>query len=258
MAIVTDIRLQDSFFDNRKILKLERRLGAKAVLNLQRLWMHTAKNNPKGVLIGFDDDDIELAARWDGERGAFIREILCLQLLEAIEGGFAIHDWEDAQPWAFNSDTRAQRATKGGIAKANKLLEAESKQHASNAGSSAPSLSSPILPNPIQSLADEVGLFACSGEDDEKPGGPPPILTGRMARDFDWLWGRIPQEMREMGKKAEAQKAFKKLKIDNDLVQVIDIKIFMQEEDKKAKEARKEFAPRWCALSVYLNQRRWE
>jgi putative protein kinase ArgK-like GTPase of G3E family len=138
------------------------------------------------------------------------------------------------------------------------LLEAESKQHASNAGSSAPSLSSPILPNPIQSLADEVGLFACSGEDDEKPGGPPPILTGRMARDFDWLWGRIPQEMREMGKKAEAQKAFKKLKIDNDLVQVIDIKIFMQEEDKKAKEARKEFAPRWCALSVYLNQRRWE
>lgn len=232
MAIVTDIRLQDSFFDNRKILKLERRLGPKAVLNLQRLWMHTAKNNPKGVLIGFDDDDIEIAAKWEGERGEFVREILCLQLLEAIDGGFVIHDWEEAQPWAFNSDTRAERATKGGIAKAKKLLEAGDKQATSTARSTAPSLSFPSPSSPIHS------------EPTKRRRASKPALDG-----FSEFWQAYPRKEA----RAVAEKAWGKvLPIEHPAIMAA---VNRQAASEQWTKDGGKFIPH---PATWLNQRRWE
>lgn len=155
MAVVTDIRIQDTFFDNRKIVKLKRRHGADALLCLIRLWMYTAKNAPKGILFDMDDDDIEIAAGWEGVPGQFVGALVDLALVDKESGIAAIHDWETCQPWAFKSDNRSAVARLGGKAKAEKLLTADS-QHADSmpeadkqhAGSNAPFLPSPLPPSP--------------------------------------------------------------------------------------------------------------
>lgn len=156
MAVVTDIRIQDTFFDNRKIVKLKRKHGADALLCLIRLWMYTAKNAPKGILFDMDDDDIEIAAGWDGEQGQFVRALVDLSLLDKDNGIAQIHDWETSQPWAFKSDIRSQKARLGGVAKAEKLLQADPKHATSmpeadskHAQSNAPLLSSPLPSSPV-------------------------------------------------------------------------------------------------------------
>ena len=66
----SDIRLSIGFLDHPKTVKLQRQLGEAGVLSLLRLWLWAAQNRPSGILIGMDEDDIEIAARWEeGERG---------------------------------------------------------------------------------------------------------------------------------------------------------------------------------------------
>lgn len=237
MAVVTDIRIQDTFFDNRKIVKLKRRHGAEALLCLIRLWMYTAKNAPKGILFDMDDDDIEIAAGWAGEPGALVRTLIELVLLEKDHGIASIHDWEECQPWAFKSDIRSTRAQKGGIAKAEKLLQADNKHASSSkqadnkhAGSNAPFLSSPSLPSPI-------------------PSNTPPQAE---PAGFEVFWKAYPSNK---DKKAEARKSWAKLKPDAELQAKILAALDWQRHQPKWTKDNGDFVP---MAVTYLNQRRWE
>lgn len=134
--MTTDIRISVEFWDHPKTKKLEKRLGIEAVKNLQILWMWTAKNKPTGVLENMDIEDIELAARWDGDSGAFVENLVDLKLLDAREISisndplttvndplttrstkingvgyrYKIHDWRSHNPWAAESQTRSEKA----------------------------------------------------------------------------------------------------------------------------------------------------
>lgn len=222
MAVVTDIRIQDTFFDNRKIVKLKRRHGAEALLCLIRLWMYTAKNAPKGILFDMDDDDIEIAAGWAGEPGALVRTLIELVLLEKDHGIASIHDWEDCQPWAFKSDIRSARAQKGGIAKAEKLLQADNKHASSSkqadnkhAGSNAPFLSSPFLSSPIPSntppQAEPAGDVVPLALDL----GPAPMKTNAAKERFEKFWAVV---RKKVGKKM-AMAEFLKVNPDDALLE---------------------------------------
>ncbi len=107
----TDIRLSLGFWDNPKILKLERRLGLEGVKSLLILWQWVAQYQPNGYLLGADWEDIEVASRWHGEEGKFAEILTELALLDVLdEGGYAIHDWAIHNPWASEAETRENEA----------------------------------------------------------------------------------------------------------------------------------------------------
>lgn len=105
-----DIRLALGFFDHPKTRKLARRLGWEAVIGLLRLWMWAAENRPRGELTGLDAEDVELAASWEGEQGAFTAALVTLRWLDESGEGYVLHGWEERQAYASRSEERSDRA----------------------------------------------------------------------------------------------------------------------------------------------------
>lgn len=106
----TDIRLSIGFFQNPKTRKLEKRLGLEGVIGLQKLWLWAAQSKPDGDLSGLDSEDIELAADWSGEDGAFTRELVALGWIDETETGYCLHDWADHNPWQAEAKSRSDKA----------------------------------------------------------------------------------------------------------------------------------------------------
>jgi hypothetical protein len=98
-------------------MKLKRNLGPDAVLNLLRLWEFVSIQKPKGILDNMDHEDIEAAAKWEGERGAFVQWLLDLRFLDCDGEWCQIHDWEEHNPWAYHSDKRKKKAKKAARAR---------------------------------------------------------------------------------------------------------------------------------------------
>jgi hypothetical protein len=119
----TDLRLSIAFRDHPKIVKLDKLLGKAGIVSLVTLWLYAASYWSKGILCGMDLMDVEIAARWEGENGSFVRTIHDLRLLDCaacppreswaphdIVLPVEIHDWPDWQPWAYHADERSAMA----------------------------------------------------------------------------------------------------------------------------------------------------
>jgi len=103
----SDIRIKLSFRNHRKTEKLRRRLGEGGVLALLWLWMDAAENRPEGVLTGYDEEDIAIAAGWSGEAKEFISALLDTGWMEKVdEGTYALHDYQEHQPYASGAEER--------------------------------------------------------------------------------------------------------------------------------------------------------
>ena len=91
----TDIRVCVSFKGHRKRKKLQRLLGAEAVLCLIDLWISAAMTKPDGVLSGMDSDDIAIEAGWDGDANEFVSALKSVGFIDDIGGGvLALHDFD--------------------------------------------------------------------------------------------------------------------------------------------------------------------
>ena len=123
----SDIRLSIGFLDHPKTVKLQRQLGEAGVLSLLRLWLWAAQNRPSGILIGMDEDDIEIAARWEGEKGAFNAVATRLRFLDTLEGTYRIHNWTERNTWQSDAERRSGASRMARMAKTRpdlyKLLE---------------------------------------------------------------------------------------------------------------------------------------
>ncbi len=108
----SDIRLQTSWYSNLKRKKLQNRLGGDGTTAFIDLLIYVGINNPDGILTGFDEEDIEMAAQWNGESGAFTSALIDLRFLDGKSGKYKIHDWEENNPWACGSKRRSQAARK--------------------------------------------------------------------------------------------------------------------------------------------------
>lgn len=108
--MATDARLSTSLPSHPKTKKLVRQLGAQAGWSLICLILWAASNRSDGDLSGMDDDDIELAADWDGEPGAFIAALRRIRFVDGEDGDTQIHDWTEHQPWAAGSEARSLKA----------------------------------------------------------------------------------------------------------------------------------------------------
>ena len=126
----TDIRLSVFFFQHRKTKKLKRKLGAEGVLALISLWTYAAVNHPEGIL-PLDEEDIAIAADWDGDPEEFVSALIEIGFLEKLEDGtYKIHDWEEHQPWVVGARERKEKARKAAKSKWEKMSEEEKEEHA--------------------------------------------------------------------------------------------------------------------------------
>ncbi|WP_333664728.1 hypothetical protein [Desulfobacter postgatei] len=119
-----DFRISVEFFDHPKTVKLERSLGSEGIKHLLILWAWTAKNKPNGFLSNMNEDDIEIAAKWTKETGAFVKALKNLRFIDQSEDGFSLHNWQRRNPWAAGSETRGDKARFSRLAHINPTLYA--------------------------------------------------------------------------------------------------------------------------------------
>ena len=107
---MTDARLATGFPAHPKTKKLKKRLGPAGPWALICLFLWCRESRPTGDLSGMSDEDIELAADWDGEDGALVSALAAVKFLDGQAGSYQVHDWAEHQPWSAGSDDRRQRA----------------------------------------------------------------------------------------------------------------------------------------------------
>lgn len=75
------------------------------------LWLNTAQNRPKGILIGMNETDIALDAQWPGDPTQFCKALIDVGFLEkGKDGMYSIHDWKEHQRYAYFSEERSKIA----------------------------------------------------------------------------------------------------------------------------------------------------
>lgn len=111
-----DIRLAVGFWGHPKTRRLKKALGLRGVRSLQILWCWCAQNRPDGDLRDLDGEDIEFVADWRGKKGAFFD--YCLdRWIERTATGYALHEWEDHNPYQAQGASRSDRARKAAQAR---------------------------------------------------------------------------------------------------------------------------------------------
>lgn len=113
----TDIRVKVTFPNHHKTRKLRRKIGAEGVCALMFLWLFAAENRPDGVLSGMDEDDIAIAAQWDGDARRMLDAMLEVGFLELQAETYVIHDWVENNPWAADAPKRKAKAVAAAQAK---------------------------------------------------------------------------------------------------------------------------------------------
>ena len=105
-----DARISVGLPAHPKTKKLIRRLGEGGAWRLLCLFLWVAQSRPDGDLSGMTGEDIELAADWQGEDGAFIKALIEVGFVDGEEGAYSIHDWQEHNPWAAGADARSEKS----------------------------------------------------------------------------------------------------------------------------------------------------
>lgn len=105
-----DARISVGLPAHPKTKKLIRRLGEGGAWRLVCLFLWVAQSRQDGDLSGMTGEDIELAADWQGEEGAFIKALIEVGFVDGEEGAYSIHDWQEHNPWAAGADARSEKS----------------------------------------------------------------------------------------------------------------------------------------------------
>lgn len=103
-----DARISTGLPGHPKTKKLLRRLGPAGPWALVCLFLWTAANRSDGNLSGMSDEDIELAADWQGDDGQLVQALASVGFLEGDTGAFVVHDWAEHNPWAAGASERSE------------------------------------------------------------------------------------------------------------------------------------------------------
>jgi len=149
----SDFRITTDALDHPKLVKLKRLTGDAGIICLFRLWGFTARYHPKGDLDAMTDEDIEIAAKWDGHPGDFFRALITLKLLDETLGLYAIHDWSEHNAYAFYAPERSEKAKHAAQVREQRKIDKQSSRRSSIRSSrrSSPSPNPSPNPNPIPS-----------------------------------------------------------------------------------------------------------
>lgn len=281
----TDIRLSIGFFTHPKTRKLRRALGDEGVLCLLQLWCYVATNRPRGNLDGLDIDDIEIAADWQGEQGAFFARLVSIGWIEQCENDqvgahWCIHDWADHNPWAYGAPDRIAKAKKGAKARWDRIngVSGDSgEQCSSDAKSNATSINEQcLLDATIQSEQCPISIsntipIPISKSIPVSDSKPETLSDESLTRahervgahvgvrevvdeQFDAWWALYPGK----GSKAAARKAWDRLVKTPDKANVMLVAAREQVARHNDLASRGSWVPLWRHGSTWLNQAGWD
>lgn len=108
--MVGDIRIDVSLSRHWKYKRLKRRVGVLPMGYLVNFWVAVAEQKSDGVLTGWAAEDIEDAADWDGDPGAFFCGLSEAGFIDEVDGVLVVHDWAENQPWASEAVPRADKS----------------------------------------------------------------------------------------------------------------------------------------------------
>jgi hypothetical protein len=181
----TDIRILMSFRGHRKRRRLQMLLGAEAVLCLIDLWIAAAVSRPRGILDGWDELDIAIEAGWQGDPAEFVNALVTSGFLDRQGDVYALHDWEENQPWAVGAEARSEKARRAAQARWGKAEQSQE-----DAGSKQPACPehAPSMHQACDQHANRNAPLLSSPKKEEKYKEPPtcspsPTVTPAAAPD---------------------------------------------------------------------------
>lgn len=211
------------------------------------LWLWAIDNAPDGSLAGISDATIARAAKWSGERAAFIDALTDVGLLDRTPEGLAIHDWQDRAGNLI--DRRRADAERKRRERAEKKAR-EASEHAEDRPAGHP---------PDVRTQSRENQSRQKEEHSRAEGGDPPVPpatdgTGSASlqdQRFDQFWDAYP---RKVGK-ADARKAWKKAKITAEIFEKIMTSIAASKESDQWQREAGRYIPN---PSTWINQGRWD
>lgn len=192
-----DIRISITFSDHPKTVKLMRRVGAEGVLCLLRLWGYAAQYRPAGSLVGMSDEDIEIAAGWKGDLGAWVQAAVEVRYFDRDENGeILLHDWAEHNPYAFHAKERAEKAKKGAEARWGKPSDAKEDaetdaKKCSKHDLALPQASSSNTPSPAPSPSPNISTPV--GVEGRSKAAPPPCPHEDIIAAYHEILPTCPQ-----------------------------------------------------------------
>ena len=230
-----DIRLKVTFPNHKKTIKLIHLIGADGFYSLVQLWCYVAQNHPKGILKDYDKYDLEIAARWMGERGEFTKAVTRkdINFVKKITKGFEINDWEEHNPYVFHADERSEKARLAAKARW-KPSKDKGLGDASSIDVAMPQASVSNAPSP-----------------DPSPSPPPPPKPKKDLAVFEDFYKAYPKKK----SKGQAEKTWNKLSPTNDLLKTMLIAI---EAAKTSEDWTKDNGKYIPHPSSWLNAKGWE
>lgn len=149
---MTDLRWYAGTSDHPKVRRLVARCGEASFRCLARLWEYAASHRQTGDLSGMSVDEIEAAAGWEGEPGAFLAALRDFRFVDRSVKRYALHGWEERQGWIVGSPRRSEAARRAALARwgvrAESMPDACGPHAEGNAPSPYPSPSPNPYPNP--------------------------------------------------------------------------------------------------------------
>jgi uncharacterized phage protein (TIGR02220 family) len=115
-----DYRVKVGWRTHPKRVKLQRRLGADAVLAVPDLWEFCASSRTDGDLSGMSDEDIAIAAGYPGDAAPWVSALLEIGLLVGKPGRLRIHGWEEHNPYVASHSKRVAKSRAANDAKRGK------------------------------------------------------------------------------------------------------------------------------------------
>jgi len=107
----SDIRVLVSFKGQRKRKRLEMILGPGATGHLIDLWLTAAIDRPDGILSGYDETDIKIAAGWEDDPKKLVKALIDTKWLDKEKDGtFVLHGWQEHQGWCVGANDRSNKA----------------------------------------------------------------------------------------------------------------------------------------------------
>ena len=220
--MATDFRVDTTFLDHPKTVKLIRRHGIDGLVSLLRLWGFCAATKPKGEFTGADvAEDVEIAARWPGENGQFFSSLVDIGFIDEKSNKAILHNWESRNGWAYHAPERSRKAKRAASKRWKAVPEAEEdakvqfehmlkpqssnaktpiehmlKHDSSNAPSPTPTPTPTPNPSPIPDPKPKSNI--CVELDGESVGSAahsrPKVITLRNVMDVIDEWNRVAEK----------------------------------------------------------------
>lgn len=159
-----DIRISLDFWDHHKTIRLKKRLGYEGIEALTRLWFYAAKYRPDGHLTNMNNEDIAIAAHWNGDPDKFVAALADPKYpwLDKNKGCFCLHNWQKRNGYACFSERRSAKsryAAEQKWLKYNRIMLSACPEDATGIPNAfTPSPSPSPSPNPNPSPNTDIGV----------------------------------------------------------------------------------------------------